>query len=434
MPLYSKACRNIILYLSLSLIGVKVYAEDLASLLQVAMEADTTLRQVEETKLATLELLPQARADLLPLISASANTAYSHTNNSLLRPGQTFSYGATLSQPIINFASWFRYEQANELIKAAIATYEDAKQDLIVRVTGQYFNILKVMDDLNFARAQRKTFAEHLNESRQKYNASIITITDVSVAQAKYDGAAAQEITAENEVYNQKEIMGQITGTPIKSINTLKNTINFNHPKPDNMEHWVQSSILQNYALQSKRFEMEAARNNKFAQSSGHLPTLLADGSITTAKSSLPTQIISNTNSIGLTLSIPIFSSGKTSSKTRQAVYQYELSKQRALEIERQVTSNVRQSYRGVLTHISQIKALQQSVISGQSALDATQAAFEAGTRTILDVLNAQSDLLNNKRNLSKARYDYILANFKLKYYASILQIDDVNAINKWLH
>jgi len=409
------------------------YAEDLSTFLNLALDVDTTLKQAEGTKLSNIELLPQARAQLLPTVALNANTSYNNTNNPLLGRYNTFTFGATLSQQIFNMAYWHKYQQADDTVKSAIATYEDAKQDLIIRVSEQYFNILKAVDDLNFARSERKAFAQHLAETQQKFKAGVIAITDVNEAQAKYDSAVAQEISSENELFNQKEIMGEITGIPAKEVNNLSYNISLHPPQPNDIEYWVETSVKQNFAIQAKNFDVEAAKKNKAVQRAGHYPTLQADGSTARGKSSPPSPVVARTNAIGLTLTVPLFSGGSVNSKTRQAAYQYDVAVQQALEVKRKVISNIRQSYRGVLTQISQIKALQQSVISGKSALDATQAAFEVGTRTIVDVLNAQSDLLSAKSNLSKARYDYIMDSFRLKRYAGILQIEDVNIVNSWL-
>lgn len=369
----------------------------------------------------------------MPVVTGTATTNYNNTNNPNYGRYNTFSYGAAVTQSIVNIPAWYQYRQTDYSIKSANASYEDAKQDLILRVVEQYFNILKAIDDLNFAVSERKAFAQHLAETQQKFKAGVIAITDVNEAQAKYDSAAAQEITAINEVSNQKEIMGEITGTPAKNISLLKGNIHLQRPQPDDAEYWVKAATEQNYDIQSKRFEIEAARKNKAIQRSGHLPTLSANASTSKAKTVPPGQLVANTNAITVTLTVPLFNGGKINSQTRQAAHQYEIAVQQMLDTERKVVSNVRQAYRGILTQISQIKALQQSVISSKSALDATQAAFEVGTRTIVDVLNAQSDLLRARSNLSKARYDYILASFRLKRFAGVLQVQDINIVNSWL-
>ncbi len=428
--------RQAILSCVLIIICQSSSAEDLSSILNLALETDTTLQQAWQTELATLELLPQARAGLLPVVTANANSSYNNNNNPQLENYNSYTYGATLSAPIVNIANWFTYRQADDKIKASIANYEDAYQDLLLRVTTQYFAILKSLDDLYFTIAARKAFARSLEETQQKFDAGVIAITDVNEAQAKYDQAHAQEIAAEFEVYNQKELMGVITGTPARNVSLLKANITLQRPKPDDIEYWVKTSVKQNYALQAKLYDVAAAKKNISIQRAANYPTLQADGNTNFAKTppSLPLPAFKvNTNSIGLTVTLPIFAGGKIIAKTKQAYNEYEIAVQLSINTERQVVSNTRQAYRGVLTQISQIKALQQAVISSKSALDATEAAFEVGTRTIVDVLNAQTDLLRTKSQLSKARYDYIVSSFTLKRFAGILQVADANIVNSWL-
>lgn len=416
-----------------SLVCSIAIAEDLESTYELALQTDATLKQAYDNELSTMELLPQARADLLPLIDLTWNTNYTNTNNPLLDRYNTYLYGATLTAPIINLASWFQYRQTNDLIKSAVSTYEDTRQDLTVRVANQYFTILSALEDLIFARSERVAFARQLAETKQKFSAGVIAITDVNVAQARYDNAIAQEIRAINALHNQQVIMGQITGIPAKNVNILKYNITLHRPVPDDMEYWVKTALQQNYQIQAKRYDAESARVNISIQRAGHYPTLTASGAANKSRSSPPSPAIAATNTIGLTLSLPLFNSGKIISQTRQAAIQYDAAKQAEIQTERDVVSNVRQAYRGVLTQISQVKALQQSVISNKSALDATSAAFQVGTRTIVDVLNAQSDLDRVQSDLAKAKFAYIVESFKLKRFAGVIQDSDVQIINTWL-
>lgn len=422
-----------ILIIILSLVCSVTLAEDLESTYLLALQTDAILKQAYDNQISNIELLPQARADLLPLIGLTWNTTYTNTNNPLLGRYNTFLYGATLAAPLLNLAAWFQYRQTDDKIKSAVATYQDTRQDLMVRVANQYFLILKALDDLIYARSERIAFAQHLDETKQKFNAGVIAITDVNVAQARYDNARAQEIAAINEVHNQQEIMGEITGIPAKDINILKYNITLHRPVPDDIEHWVKLARQQNYDLQAKRFDIAAAKKNISIQRSGHYPTITANGAANVSRSVPPGPVIANTNTIGVTLNLPLFNSGKVIAQTRQAASQYDTAKQKELQAERTAVSNVRQAFRGVLTQISQVKALQQSVISNKSALDATSAAFQVGTRTITDVLNAQSDLLQAQSDLSKSKYNYIMESFKLKRYSGIIQDDDIQIINTWL-
>ncbi len=408
-------------------------AEDLAETFDLALQTNTTLKQALDNQLATMEQLPQARADLLPLIDFTANSTYTNTNNPQLEQYNTYLYGATLTAPLLNLASWFQYRQVDDKIKAAVATYQDSRQELMVKVANQYFLILKALDNLIFTRAERIAFARHLEETKQKFSAGVIAITDVNVAQARYDNARAEEIRAENQVQDQQEIMGEITGIPAGDINILKPSITLHRPVPDDIDYWVKTAINQNYELQAKRYDVLVAKKNVDIQRAGHYPVISANGATNVSKSVPPLQYRANTNTIGVTLNMPLFNSGKIIAQTRQAAKEYDAAKQKAIETERVLVSNVRQAFRGVLTQISEVKALQQSVISNKSALDATQAAFEVGTRTIVDVLNAQSDLLQAQSDLSKAKYNYIVDSLKLKRFAGIIEVQDINIVNTWL-
>ncbi|HSX20752.1 MAG TPA: TolC family outer membrane protein [Gammaproteobacteria bacterium] len=419
--------------LTLSLVCSLTYAEDLEATYELALQTDAILQQAWDNELAVLELRPQARADLLPLIGLTWNSTYSNTNNPLLERYNTWLYGATLTAPIINLQTWFQYRQTDDEIKSAVATYQDTRQDLMVRVATQYFAILSALEDLLFARSERIAFARQLEETKQKFTAGVIAITDVNVAQARYDNAIAQEIAAINALHDQQEIMGEITGVPAKNVNILKYNITLHKPHPDDIDYWVKTTITTNYDLQSKRYDIAAAKKNISIQRAGHYPTLTANGASNVSRSVPPDPEISNTNTIGLTLNLPLFNSGKVISQTRQAAAEYDTAKQKEIQAERTAISNVRQAYRGVLTQISQVKALQQSVISNKSALDATSAAFQVGTRTIVDVLNSQSDLDQAQTDLEKAKYNYILESLKLKRYAGIIQDSDIQIVNTWL-
>lgn len=433
LMLFPLCLKRKICFTVLLLVCSIAHAESLSEIFNLAVQVDTTLQQANDNRLATMTLLPQARAGLLPVIDFTANTTYNNTNNPQLVRYNTFYYGANLATPLLNLAAWFQYRQVDDQIKSAVALYEDAKQDLIVRVVTQYFTILKALDDLFFTRSERKAFARQLEQTKQKFNAGVIAITDVNVAQARYDNAHAQEISAANALSDQEEIMGQITGVPAKNINILKYSINLHRPQPDDIDYWVKASLDQNYEIKSKRYDVAVARKNISIQRAGHYPTIQANGSTNVSKSVPPAPVVANDNSIGLTFTLPLFNSGKIVSQTTQAKYQFEIARQKEIESERNVVSNTRQAYRGILTQISQVKALQQSVISNKSALDATQAAFDVGTRTIVDVLNAQTDLLRAQSDLAKAKYDYIVESFKLKRYAGLLTVEDVNIVNAWL-
>ena len=426
--------------ISLWLMSPLAAAHDLASLYQLAKVHDTALNQARETEKSELEVLPQARANLLPTIQASASNTYNRDDAQRLRYN-THSYQVALEQQLFNLASWLNYRQATDRVRLAIVTLANAEQEMILRLTGQYFAILQSQDDLNFAKAERKAFARHLEQTQQRFQVGLIAITDVHEAQAKHDNAYAQEIAAENVLRDQKEIMRQMVGEQVDSIKILKTNVKLPPPLPANMEHWVDIALKQNFKIKIAEQGTIIARKSINISRAAHWPTLALQGSVSRsqgAQSRTAADVVNKPQSgkgsaVGVNLTVPIWSGGAITSRTRQASHQYQAAMQEFESKTREVKSETRRSYRGILTKISQVNALKQAVKSSSSALEATQAAFEVGTRTIVEVLNSESDLLNAKRNFLRARYEYILESMKLKQAAGILGEDDLFALNNWL-
>lgn len=408
-------------------------AENLVKMMELAMENDAPIKAARERQFATMEELPIARASLLPVLAGSASNDYSNSTNSLLLRYNTHSYGVTLTQPVLNLTSLASYRIANERVKSAAYTYASEEQNLIIRVTTQYFRVLQSLDAAEFAKAERKAFSRHLEETQQRFEVGIIAITDVHEAQARHDSAYAQEIAADNDVRDQKEIMEEITGKPVNTVAPLKANLKFLPPQPNNIDEWVTSALEHNLIYKARQEDLKASKLTIERSKAGHYPTISLNGNLTHDKSTPPGQTKSTIREIGLSLSLPIFSGGATSASIRQAVHTYNVAEQELVELTRQIRSRTKQAFRGIITKVNQIQALEQAVRSTNSALEATQAAFEVGTRTIVDVLNAQSDVINARRNYSQARYDYILESFRLKREAGVLSNQDIYIINEWL-
>ena len=409
------------------------YSENLEDIYLKALKYDSIIQQSEEKYLATLQKRPIAAANLLPTIDITASSTGTSSTNDLLNNYNTYSYKLSVTQPIFNFASWSSHAQANSQIKSSLASLNDAKQSLIMRVANQYFSILKAEDDLTFAQSERKAFARQLEQIKQRFKVGLIAITDVHEAQSRHDSAYAEEIYATNVLEDQKELMREIVKNPIQNIAKLKANIKYITPNPNNIEKWVETSILQNYSLQAAKYNLKVAKDQIKIEYSGHMPSINVGGNLTRSKNIPTTKRKTTTGDIGITLSIPVLSGGSITFKTIEAMHLYQAEAENFEQILRQTKSNTRQAYRGVLTKISQAKALKQAVQSSTSALKATKAAFEVGTRTIVDVLNAQSDVLDAKRRHKRARYDYILETLALKKAAGILSVEDLSAINNWL-
>jgi outer membrane protein len=424
-------------------------ADDLLTIYQLAKTNDPTLQAKKSEQLATSEAKPQALAKFLPEINANAtNKALNEkaTSGNALNAAQTgnfnttttvthynqSTYCLTLTQPIFYYQQWIANAKADEQVKGANATYGAAEQDLIVRTVQNYFAVLKAIDALKYAKAQRKAFAKFLEQTEERFKVGLIAITDVQIAKAQHDNAYAQEIAAENALANQQENLREIVGQPIESFSFLKEDLTLQTPEPANLEQWVNTALEQNLSLQASRSRVRSARADIKIAQAHHLPTLNIQSDLQ-RQTSTPLNASTLTSDVMLNVTFPIFSGGATRSKTKQAVYTYEQHQKEMETLYRQVESSARQAYRGVLTQIAQVKALKQAIISNTSALQATDAAFNVGTRTIVDVLKSQSDLIQAEQNYANARYDYILQSVQLKKAAGTLSPEDVQHINGWL-
>jgi len=433
-----KTClkKNTSLMLITLLVTPPVFGEsfDLLKLYHLASEADTILQVAKATQRSVAQNLPQARAALLPNASLSANSS----SNSINFPPSTYSsqtYNLSITQPLFHMDSWLALQKADVEVQQAVLNLAYSEQDLMVRLAQQYLAVLKANDTLHFSRSQRQAFAEQLAQTQQRFKVGLISITDVNDAQARHDSAYADEISAENQLANQKENLHQIVGTPIAIISPLKEILPLVSPQPSDMEHWVREALTHNLNLEAARLNVKISKKEIHKQQAGHLPTLDFSASRVYGKPYFPPLVNSGgtDNMVMLSVSLPLFSGGLTLSKTTQALYNYQKSSGE-LEGKRRLTeSDTRQAYRGVLTQISQVHALKQAVLSSQSALDATQAAFSVGTRTMVDVLNAQSNVFSAEKNYAAARCDYILETLKLKKAAGHLRFEDLQEVNRWL-
>lgn len=430
-----KTIFKIILFYCLLLISPSVFAaEDLITLYHEAECKDSVLQAAKELQLAKREAMPQARSQFLPVLNSQMTWLNNHSTDPVFGSYGTQIYSVNLTQSVLHFDYFKKYAQANEIVKQANATYAAAEQDLMLRTATAYFGVLQAIDNLYFARASVKAFAKFREQTEERYKVGLIAITDFEISKAQHDNAVAEEIAAQNEVYNQKEKLRNIVGHEVNDLFPLREELSFSPPIPADIEKWVMAAIEQNYQLQAARFGALAAKNAIKISDYQHIPTIDIIGQIerSTPITNLPGTRAINSN-VGVQVNIPLFQGGYVSSKTRQAIHEY-LQNDRMLEtLYRTIESNTRIAYRGMLTEISQISALKQALISNQSALEATHASFNVGTRTIVDVLNAQRDLIKAQQFYAAARYSYIIQSLQLKLASGILCEDDLRHINGWL-
>lgn len=425
--------------LALSQTFTPAAASNLLDIYQQALENDPGLKAAEAQRLATREAIPQSKAVLLPALSASGETNRIHYSpDDSARPSDTYSssgYSLNLSQVIYNRALQVQRRQANKQALQADATYESAVQTLVLDVATRYFSVLAAIDNLETARAEKAAIARQLEQTKQRFDVGLIAITDVHEAQARYDLTVASEITAQNQLDTAREALRELTNTLPEELSSLGKELPLISPEPESLDAWVGAAEQNNLQLTAARYGVEVARQEVKRQSAGHYPSLNLVGSYgTTNTGSIYTTIDqADSASIGLQLSVPLYQGGLVTSRTRQAEYSYLQASETLEQSRRSIQRQTRDAYRGVIAGISQVKALEQALISNQSALEATQAGFEVGTRTIVDVLDAQRALYAAQRDYSQSRYNYIVATLNLKQAAGSLTVEDLKQVNEWL-
>lgn len=430
-----KALFAVILY---GLLNNSAFAQTtLLELYQQALKNDPSYLEALAQYEADKEAYPQAIAKLLPAISGAIQTTGVDTELPSFPPQteyNTHSYTISLAQPIFHVELWSGLKQADQQRREAFTKQVFASQDLISRFMNQYFAVLGSLDDLYFTKAQRKAFARELDQAQHRFDVGLIAITDVLQARARLDSAIAQEVAALNDVSGQVEQLKAIVGVDVTQIAPLSEKIPLNKPVPANKDTWVETALENNLELEIAKRNMVIAKYDIVNANAGHIPSLDLNASADRTKNAPPfNQDTYFTKRIGVNINVPLFAGGAVMSRSRQAIDLY-VKAQREVDLQRATRiSNTIQAYLGVISNISEVQSLAQAVVSNKSALDATEAAYEVGTRTIVDVLNQQSQLLNAERDLAKARYNYVLQGIKLKKEAGNLSIEDVIAVNQYI-
>ncbi len=411
-------------------------AVDLMESYQQALENAPALKAADAERLANRELLPQSRALWLPRLDASIKAG---TDRWTLKSGvtndySTHSYGLSLSQTLYNRASQVQLDLAGERVAQAEAAYGVVQQNIILDVAQRYFDILAAIDNLEFTKAERAAIGRQLEQAQQRFDAGLIAITDVQEAQARHDSAASREITARNRLDSAVEALHELTGAESGELNPLSREIPLLTPQPNDIEAWVHAARENNLQLQVARHAAKVAQQEIKRRSAGHYPSLSLVGSYQHSEAgAIPYVVTGDLTSLSLQLNLPIYQGGGVSSRTRQARFQYRQASDDLEKQQRRVLRAARDAYRSVIAGISQVKALEQALASNRTALEATEAGFEVGTRTIVDVLNVQQELFRARRDHAVAHYDYLLATLRLKQAAGTLGVEDLQQVNRWL-
>lgn len=442
----NKKLSTLIIAIATAITSANAQAEDLLTVYQQALLNDTVVLKAQAQYDIVKEDIGQARSALLPQINAFSS--YTDGENDSLDPNidgtfttltsefNSLGYGASLNMQLYHHDSWLRLNIAEKSAHQSDLTYQVAKQDLIVRVAQAYFALLSTKDDLVFAQAEKAAIARQLEQTKQRFSVGLTAITDVYEAQAQYDTSVTQEIRAKNAIFSAEEELRVITNTYPDNINIL-NTDRFSTttPTPNSADEWQKTAEAKNLDLIAAKVGIDISKQNIDAARAGHYPTLDFGATYNNADgetNGIDTPAL-NDYSVGVTLNVPIYSGGAIESSVRQAQSRFVLASQDLMQTHRAVVRTTRNAYNTVVTTMSSIKAFEQSVLSATKALEATEAGFEVGTRTIVDVLDSTRNLYNAKRNLSSTRYSYIQNVLLLKRAGGTITDQDIIAINTGL-
>ncbi|MCW9023518.1 MAG: TolC family outer membrane protein [Gammaproteobacteria bacterium] len=418
-------------------------AENLLDIYRLALTNDSAYQAAKNEFLSIQENKEQSFALFLPALSFSANYTNIDQTNTVSGVDTTYdytskNYSLSLRQMLYRHDYFVQHKQAGLQELQASANFNKATQDLIVRVAENYFQILGATDNLDFANAEKKAIAEQLNQAKQRFEVGLTAITDVHEAQSRYDQAVAQAIAAENQLAISRENLHEIIYQYPDKLASLSRQNPLLRPEPEDINAWVEMAIAQNLSLLASEKTMNIAREEISRNRAGHYPTLdlVASHGISSTDGGALVNLTGRDQEetqIGLQLNLSLYEGGLVSSKTRQTAHLYNQSKE-LYEQQRRTTERLtRSAYLNVLSNISQVKAFKQALQSSKTALEATEAGYEVGTRTAVDVLNAHREVFRAERDYANSRYNYILETLRLKQAAGSLNEDDIQSINLWL-
>ncbi|MBT8137825.1 MAG: TolC family outer membrane protein [Gammaproteobacteria bacterium] len=440
------------------LLSSPAHSADLLEVYKLALQSDPLLREADAVKLAAMEARPQARSALLPQLGFNATRTDQGSDGTSAQFGadgffeipinndddQT-SLSVQLTQTLFRWDQWLSLRQADKIVAQAEVDYSSAQQSLMLRVATRYFDVLAARDGLESAQADKEAIARQLEQSETRFEVGLIAITDVQESRAAFDQAVAAEILAKRVLRTARENLRELTGAIVQDLENPDTSLPLVKPDPASEDAWVERALEQNLSLVSSRLGVQIAKDAVGVQRADHLPTLDlvvnknefdSDGSRLNLMAGGLDDIASDisSDSVQLQLNIPIYSGGRTSSLVRQRVFEHRAARERLERVARETERETRDAYLSVESDISTIRAFEQALASAETALQATEAGFEVGTRTTVDVLNARRDLLSARTNLERSRYDYIINLIRLKQAAGILSNADLAQVNGWLN
>jgi outer membrane protein len=466
----------------LSFVTTYASAENLTEIYDIAKQSDPTILSAKQELSATLELKNQAMAAFMPTIALTGDRTRTDIESDVTGVSTltgevsdvsnadftTTTLTLSAQQPLFHYENHIAWRQVGDQLSQAKSNYTAAEQSLVLRTMQSYFDVLAAMNNLEFSTSEKDSTKRHLDQTKKRYQVGLIAKTDVSEAQARYDLAIAEEIAAENNYQNKLESLREITNQYHENLSSLKSNLSLQSPEPNNIDEWAKLALQNNPSVLGFQKGVEAARKQIKLETSNHFPTADlvaswvrseddqsstsvittslfakdANGNLSLDSNGNPipvtgtltsTEKTNTTLAFGVQFTVPIFSGFAVTSKQREARFKYkqalsDLDKQR-----RTVVSQTRQAFLGVKASLSRIKALKQAVKSNKSRLKATESGYKVGTRTIVEVLDAQKDYHRAQRDRDNEQYNYIIRRVSLKQAAGNLSSEDLFEVNGWL-
>ncbi|HEY4434817.1 MAG TPA: outer membrane channel protein TolC [Lelliottia sp.] len=433
----------ILIGLSLTGFSAMSQAENLLQVYQQARLGNPELRKSAADRDAAFEKINEARSPLLPQLGLGADYTY----NNGFRDANGVNSNVTsaslqLTQTLFDMSKWRALSLQEKSAGIQDVTYQTDQQTLILNTATAYFNVLSAIDSLSYTEAQKQAIYRQLDQTTQRFNVGLVAITDVQNARSQYDSVLANEVTARNNLDNALESLRQVTGNYYPELASL-NVDNFKTDKPQAVNALLKEAENRNLALLQARLSQDLAREQIRQAQDGHLPTVgltastgVSDTSYSGSKTNNSTQYDDSNmgqNKIGLNFSLPLYQGGMVNSQVKQAQYNFVGASEQLESAHRNVVQTVRSSFNNVNASISSINAYKQAVVSAQSSLDAMEAGYSVGTRTIVDVLDATTTLYNAKQQLSSARYNYLINQLNIKSALGTLNEQDLQMLNSTL-
>ena len=414
-------------------------AADLMQVYRDALANDAKFSAARAQYEAGQEKVVQGRAGLLPQIGLGADTTWNDADLKLkggVSNDYTYNsngYGVQLTQPLFRWQNWVQFKQGELQTALADTQFGIARQDLVLRVAEAYFNVLNAQDALDAVTQLRTAAAEQLELAKTSFEVGTVTITDVHEAQSRFDLASAQEIAAQNQLEVARQTLAQVIGKQPEPLAGLREGVALQRPQPENIADWVAAAESGSFGVQAQQLAREIAAREVERARAGHLPTVDIVASHGVNNRPQPSTDRSEATTIGLQLNLPLYAGGRVSSVSREAAALRMKADADLEDARRSAALAARQSWLGVTSGMAQVKALEAARVSSLSALEANKLGYEVGVRINIDVLNAQTQLADTLQQLSRARYDTLLAQLRLKAAAGTLGEDDVAAINALL-